>query len=320
MSHNLFIKDGKANMFYVGETPWHKLGTKLEHPATAREAIQAAGLDYKVQLKPLLTTINRKRVEVTGSFATVRMDNGTILGVVGNRYEPIQNKDAFTFFDAIVGDDEAMYHTAGVLGQGERIWILAKLPGYIRVNKEDIVSKYLLLTNSHDGSSLARAKLTPIRVVCNNTLSVALQGSEQEIGIRHTVNAKVRLEEAHKLLGLTNHLYEQLDTIFKKMALTKVTDKQLLDYVQTLIPSNPEAQYQTRNENIRDAILELHEVGQGAELSKGTVWGAYNAVTEYTDHVQNSKDSSKQLKSIWFGGGEKLKLKAFNLAQKIILS
>ncbi len=319
MSHNLFIKEGKASMFYVGETPWHKLGTKLDSPATAKEAIQAAGLDYKVHLKPLLTTINRKRVEVPGSFATVRMDNGTILGVVGNRYEPIQNKDAFSFFDAIVGDDEAMYHTAGVLGQGERIWILAKLPGYIRVNKGDLVNKYLLLTNSHDGSSLARAKLTPIRVVCNNTLSVALQGSEQEVGIRHTANAKVRLEEAHKLLGLTNHLYEQLEPIFKKMALTKVTDKQLLDYVQTLIPSNPEAQHQTRNENIREAILELHEVGQGAELSKGTVWGAYNAVTEYTDHVQNSKDSSKQLKSIWFGGGDKLKLKAFNLAQKIMV-
>ncbi len=319
MAHNLFIRNGKASMFYVGETPWHKLGTKLNHPATAKEAIQAAGLDYSVKLKPLKTVVNRKRIEIPNHFATVRTDTGDILGVVGSRYEPIQNKDAFTFFDAIVGDDEAMYHTAGVLGKGERIWILAKLPGYIRVNKEDIVNKYLLLTNSHDGSSLARAKLTPIRVVCNNTLSVALFGSEQEVRIRHTANAKVKLEEAHKLLGLTNHLYEQLDSIFNTMALKKITDKQLLDYVQTLIPSNPDAQYQTRNKNIREAILELHESGQGAELSRGTLWGAFNAVTEFTDHVQHSKDSSKQLKSIWFGGGEKLKLKAFRLAEQIMV-
>jgi len=316
--HNLYINNGKASMFYVGEVPWHKLGTQLDQPATAAEAIQAAGLDFTVKLKPVKTVINRKQKFLPNTFATVRTDTSEVLGVVGSRYQPIQNKDAFAFFDALVGSDEALYQTAGVLGKGERIWILAKLPSYIRVGKNDIVNKYLLLTNSHDGSAVVRAKLTPVRVVCSNTLSIALQGNEQEVRIRHTANAVEKLQDAHKLLGLTNNLYQQLDTIFNKMALRRVTSKQLLDYVKALVPANPDATFQTRNENIRDAILELHESGQGAEMSRGTMWGAYNAVTEFADHVQHSRDMNKQLKSIWFGGGQKLKLKAFTLAQKML--
>jgi phage/plasmid-like protein (TIGR03299 family) len=220
-------------------------------------------LDYRVQLKPVKTKINRKRQIVPNTYATIRTDTSEVLGVVGGKYLPIQNRDAFAFFDALVGSDEAIYHTAGVLGKGERIWVLAKLPTYIRVGKNDIVDKYLLLTNSHDGSAVVRAKLTPIRVVCQNTLSAALGGSEQEVRIRHTVNAQHRLEEGHKLLGLTNQLYAQLDTIFNRMALRKVTEKQLLDYVKALVPSNEDAKFQTRNENIREAILELHDSGQG---------------------------------------------------------
>src|ERR1041385_8429945 len=305
-------------MFYVGSPPWHQLGVQLQNPATAQEAIQATGLDYKVKLKPVKTIVNRKHRIVPNTFATVRTDTSGVVGVVGSGYEPIQNKDAFSFFDALVGSDEAIYQTAGVLGKGERIWILAKLPSYIRIGKNDIVNKYLLLTNSHDGSAVVRAKLTPIRVVCSNTLSVALSGNEQEVRIKHTPNAVHRLREAHKLLGLSNHLYLQLDSIFNKMALKRITEKQLQQYVKTLIPSNPDAQHQTRNENIREAILELYESGQGADMSRGTLWGAYNAATEYTDHVQSSRNPNKQLSSMWFGSGEKLKLRAFALAQKML--
>ncbi len=320
MSDNLYMQNGRASMFYTGEVPWHRLGVHLQNPATAQQAIEAARLDFKVQLKPLKTIINRKQKIVPNTFATVRTDTNEVLGVVGSRYEPIQNRDAFAFFDALVGSDEAMYHTAGVLGKGERIWILAKLPSHIRVGTKDIVDQYLLLTNSHDGSAVVRAKLTPVRVVCSNTLSVALEGNEQEVRIRHTSNAVHKLEEAHKLLGLTNSLFMQLDTIFNRMALRKITDKQLVEYVKALVPANPDARFQTRNENIREAIMELHETGQGAELSRGNLWGAYNAVTEFADHVQHSKDTSKHLKSIWFGGGEKLKLKAFQLAQKMSMN
>lgn len=320
MAHDLFVNEetGKASMFYVNEVPWHGLGTRLDNPATSEEAIREAGLDFDVELKPVHTYVDFDEKLIPKTYATMRSDTQDVLGVVGSRYQPIQNREAFSFFDSLVGEDEAIYHTAGVLGKGERLWLLAKLPDYIKIGKKDIVDKYLLLTNSHDGSSVVRAKLTPIRVVCNNTLSVALTGTEQEVRIRHTASAVDKLEEAHKLLGLTNSLYDQLDSIFNTMALRKISEKQLMDYVKTLVPENPEAKHQTRNENIRNSILDLHETGLGADLSRGTLWGAYNAVAEYADHVQGSKNPDKHLKSIWFGGGERLKLQAFKLAQKLM--
>jgi len=142
MPHNLNVTNGGVSMMYVGETPWHKLGTKLEKPATSEEAIQEAGLNFTVQKFRLQTATNNLPVET--HYATVRTDTMEVLGVVGSRYEPIQNKDAFRTFDALVGEGEAIYHTAGALGRGERIWLLAKLPDYIRVNGNDVVEKYRL--------------------------------------------------------------------------------------------------------------------------------------------------------------------------------
>jgi phage/plasmid-like protein (TIGR03299 family) len=246
------------------------------------------------------------------------MDTGTALGVVGSRYSVIQNRDAFVFFDSLLGSNEAIYETAGALGNGEKIWILARLPGHIKVRGKDIVKKYLLLTNSHDGSSLVRCKLTPVRVVCSNTLSVALSGSEEEVRIRHTPNAVENLAEAHKLIGLSNDLYDQLDYIFNRMSLKKISDKQLIEYVETLIPDNAEAESLTRTENIRHTILTLHESGAGAGLTRGTLWGAWNAVSEYTDHIQHSSNSERRLKSIWFGSGEELKQRGFSIAQQML--
>ena len=321
MSHDLNIHNGRASMMYVGDAPWHSLGQKLDHPATAEEAIEGAQLDYTVVKKPLQAIINgKRRIDVADYFATVRTDTLEALGVVGVRYSPVQNREAFSFFDSLVGNDEAIYETAGVLNRGERIWILSRLPGYIKLLGKDVVSKYLLLYNSHDGSSMIRAKLTPIRVVCNNTLSVALAGMEQEVRIKHTTSALEKIEEAHKLLGLSNSVYDLLESIFKRMSLTKVTDKQLLRYVESLIPDNPESESKARTENIRQTILNLHEAVDDAKVIRGTAFGAYNAVTEYSDHMIAVKDPNRRLNSIWFGGSEKLKVKAFQLAQDLLLN
>ena len=317
MGHNLFIQNGNASMMYVGEPPWHRLGTRLDHPATAAEAIEIAGLDYPVEKRPLKTVLKgRKAIDVPNHYATVRTDEtNAVLSVVGSRYEVIPNVSAFSFFDGLVDRSEAIYHTAGVLGSGERCWILAKLPGYVRVGKNDLLDKFVLLVNSHDGSTPTLARLTSVRVVCQNTLASALSGSEQSISIRHTANAAQKLEHAHKLLGLYNSLYAQLDFIFNRMALAKITNKQLLDYVKKLVPDNEDADSSTRTANIRNAILQLHECGKGAETARGTLWGAMNAVAEYTDHVQSSQNPQKALKSLWFASSERLKQRAFSLAE-----
>ncbi|MHB1050653.1 MAG: DUF932 domain-containing protein [Bacteroidota bacterium] len=321
MSHNLEQRDGQASMFYTGAVPWHSLGTALNKPATAAEAMEAARLDYTVVKRPMKAIINgRQYSDVPNAFATVRTDTHQVLGVVGGRYEPVQNKDAFNFFDPLVDRDEAIYHTAGVLGRGEKIWLLAKLPDFIKVGKRnDPVEKFVLLYNSHDGSSHIRVKMTPIRVVCNNTLTAALSGTDAEVRIKHTQSAQEKLQEAHQILGLTNSLYQQLDYIFNRMALRKVTAQQLVEFVKTLVPDNPQAENNTRTENIRNHILYLHDEVKDAAMHRGNLFGAYNAVTEFVDHFGGSKDASKQLRSIWFGGsGEQLKRRAYQLAESML--
>jgi phage/plasmid-like protein (TIGR03299 family) len=301
----------------VAPSPWHELGHELVNPATAREAIEAAGLDYTVVKKPMKEFVElNQAAEVSDRWVTVRTDTGDVLGIVDESYEPVQNRDAFTFFDNLVGADEAIYETAGILGRGERMWLLAKLPGFINVRGKDIVSKYILLSNSHDGNSLVRVKLTPIRAVCNNTLTAALKEAG-EINIRFTANAAEDMKQALSLLELTNSRYEQLDAVFNRMALTKISEKQLLDYVKALVPDKDEGTDNEGNQIIRKSCLELHESGQGADLSRGTLWGAFNSVTEYTDHRMEG-DPATRLESIWFGRGEQLKLNAFQLAERMM--
>lgn len=317
MGHNLNVTNGKVSMMYLGEVPWHKLGTKLDKPATAAEAIEAAGLGFIVQTIGLRT--EGSDLPVPGHFATVRTDTNDVLGVVGSKYVPIQNKDAFTTFDSLVGEGETIYHTAGALGKGERIWILAKLPDYIRVNGNDVVEKFLLLTNSHDGSGAVRVKLTPIRVVCENTLAMALSGIEDEVRIWHIAHADEKLKKAHEILGLTNKLYSELEHIFNCMSAKKMTQAATEEYMKNIFPINPQSNGQSRMHAVQERVLELVETGRGAETTKGTLWGAFNAVTEYVDHCRlaNATDSNR-LKSIWFGSGERIKKEAFKVAVDMI--
>jgi phage/plasmid-like protein (TIGR03299 family) len=304
----------------VAPSPWHNLGKELADPATARETIDAAGLNFTVVKIPLSQDMKRNHPtrRTSDRWATVRADTGNVLGIVGDSYVPVQNSEAFTFFDHLVGMNEATYETAGALGRGARIWILARLPGIIKVHGKDIVDKYLLLSNCHDGSSLVRIKVTPIRVVCNNTLTDALQGAG-EVHIRHKSSAVENMKRAQAVLGLSNDLYAQLEAIFNRMALTKISDKQLLDYVKALVPDNEEAEDNAKPQGIRNTFLELYDSGQGADLARGTLWGAFNCVTEYTDHVMGDNPTTR-LESIWFGRGEQLKRKAFRLAEHMMES
>ena len=221
MAHNLEIKNGEASMMYVGEEPWHGLGTKLESPASAAEAIEAAKLDWEVKKVPLYAGSGRRRVALKNRFAVVRKDlwgkkQCEALGVVGSQYTPLQNREAFSFFDPIVGEKAAVYHTAGVLGDGKRIWILAKLPEDIRVINDDITHKFLLLSNSHDGTSAVQVKFTPIRVVCQNTLTIALNKGPT-VWVVHTQNIHERLREAERLLGIVKEGFDEIEKTFKAM-------------------------------------------------------------------------------------------------------
>ena len=175
------------------------------------------------------------------------------------------------------------------------------------------------MTNTHNGSSTVVACLTPIRVICQNTLNVALKNSTEQVRVRHTPSATEKLQEAQRILGLTNQVYDQLEIIFNRMQLRKITGKELLDYVKKLVPDNEEVQkYNTRTENIREKILDLYESGAGAEWTRGTAFGLLNAVAELDDHVQYANNPEKRMKYVCFGSGAELKQRAFNQALALL--
>jgi phage/plasmid-like protein (TIGR03299 family) len=249
MAHNLNINErtGEASFFSVKQKAWHGLGKVLNDYPTSAEALQFAGLDFTVIKENIYTTnFNSDGQAIDGTqrikthFATIRQDTGKVLGVVGTDYEIVQNMDAFSFFDSIVGGDGIQYETAGALGNGERIFITAKLPGYIKVGREDLIEQYLFLTTSHDGYGSITAAFTPVRIVCNNTLNAALRNFSNAIKIRHTANAKDRLEQAHKVMGISNQLAGQLEQIFNQWTKVKINDPELQRLIRLALVPNKE--------------------------------------------------------------------------------
>ena len=236
---------------------------------------------------------------------------------------PIQNRECFNFLDGVVDDGGLRYHTAGALGRGERIWLLAKLPDTIRVkNSDDITEQFLLLSNSHNGGSALRVYFTPIRVVCANTLAVADRASHgRGVAIRHAGDMNAKIAQAREVLGLAKHFYDDLADKIDYLASYYPTPIQLEGYFKRLYP-DPEAGNKTRAVNTRRKLLSLFEEGRGQDLpeTRHTAWAAVNAVTEHVDHHRPTRGrnpaerAEQRLRSQWFGSGARLKGRAWNLA------
>lgn len=310
-------------MFSVGVAPWHGLGARVPAEVTSGEAMKLAGLDWRVSTQPLLTARGdgSEPALVPSARAVVRETDGRPLGVVGERYLPIQNADAFAFFDEIVGAGKAIYHTAGSLKSGRRVWILSKLPGEVRVARNDITEKFLLLSNSHDGSSALRMMFTPVRVVCQNTLNIALAGGERAFHVRHTASAPSRIEEARRVLGLSNTFYDSFAATAHRLAASRYTDAQMRELTTELFPGETDKP-SSRTANIRDKVLELFETGAGHGEIRGTAWAALNAVAEFTDHHRQSSSQNRdgRVDSIWWGSGASLKARAYQLIDQQLVA
>ena len=342
MAHNLNFNErtGRYSFFSVQQKAWHGLGQIVKDYPTSSEAIKHAGLDYEVIKSPLLTKVSNSfentnateirdnDLEVPNYFATIRNDNNTVLGVVGKEYHIVQNREAFSFFDSIVGGtDGILYETAGALGNGERIFITAKLPDYIRVgNGDDVTEKYIFLTTSHDGSGSITAAFTPVRIVCQNTLNASLRNMSNVVRIRHTSGAKQRLDNAHKVMGLANEFSNQLEGIFNEWAKVRVNDNEAKKLIQLALCPNKETLQHIKNGNedeistvfkntVEDAFAyAMTSDSQQMETTKGTLFGAYNAVTGYYQNVRSYKDNEAKLQSIILGGTAQIKSqKAFEL-------
>jgi len=209
--------------------------------------------------------------------------------------------------------------------KGERIFITAKLPDYIRVGRVDCIEKYLFLTSSHDGFGSITASFTPVRVCCQNTLNAALKNHTNSIKIRHTASAQERLKQAHQLLGITNQLANELEEVFNHWSKVRITDRQVKRLVQMAMAPNKETlnnlktnkqdEFSSAYTNIVNNVLEyaLASPTQQEVSTKGTVFGAYNAVTGYFQNVRNYKDDESKFKSIMYGTGLQRSQTAFDL-------
>ena len=220
MAHmlNFNKRTGTWSFASNSEKAWHGLGQVVNGAMTAEEAIKNANLDYEVDKTNVYFNCGTDCMsEIDGYFATYRKDTNDYLGMVKSRYEIVQNRDAFGFFDAIIDSGEAIFETAGALGNGERIFLVAKLPDDFEIAGEKI-EKYIMLTNSHDGSSSVIAGMTNIRVVCNNTLQAALKGLENKVSIDHVSGAKNKLKEAHRVMGIASKYSGDDKDIFNQMA------------------------------------------------------------------------------------------------------
>jgi len=329
MAHNIAKgKNGKKDAYFgVIQPAWHGLGTTLDHVATAEEAIEAAGLDFTIKKMPLFIQYGKKRIPIDNRVATVRTDTSEYLGVVGKDYGILQNAKAFEFFDVLVDKKEAIYHTAGALGKGERVWILAKLPDYIRIGKtDDVIEKYILIYHGHDGRTSVSICFTPVRVVCQNTLQQAMIRATNLVSLSHTKNIEEKVKGASELLGLVNKNSSEMGDIYTAMSRVKLNSDTLDEYLNNVwrkIPGSRneddlEDDEMIMSEKTYEDVINFMENGPGQKIktANGTLFGAYNAVTGWADHVKDYKGD--KLKSLWFNGGQLIKKAAYSSAIELI--
>ena len=311
------------SMAWYGDPPWHGLGTPIPERADSETMIKAAGLDWLVEKTPIPSRHKQPR-EKTRKWQLIRKARNRSefdipLGMVSARYEPLQNSDAFRFFDPIVGEKAAIFETAGALGDGERIWVLAKLPDNIVVAGDDIVDKYLLLSNSHTGKQAITVKFTPIRVVCQNTLILALKEGEKPVTVWHTRNLYERLDKVPELLGIARSVFDNAATLFETLASIELDSKMLDTYLEAVIPRT-EAQHREHRRPLSwEAINALFEQAD-ANSSKipKTLWRAYNSIIRFEDYRQAKEDGpDRRLNRTWFGTGADRKLRALQQAEAL---
>jgi phage/plasmid-like protein (TIGR03299 family) len=295
------------SMFYVGKEPWHRLGRRLPDVTTWEAAVVAAGLDWEVRLEPLFVSPGDTLTQIDEAVATVRRSDHSVLGVVSPRYEIVQNRDAFRFLDDILDDSRPKYETAGALRGGRRVWALARLPGEIKVAGIDEVAPYLLLVNAHDGSHSLMVAVTPVRVVCMNTLNMAIRGAAREWRTRHYGDVAARVQQARQTLGIAWRYLESFEQIAERLCEITLTDGEVEDFARNVIfagkpGDTPVPKWAQKR---RKELVGLVHILPDLQPFRGTAWAAYNAAAYLNDHRLRTRSADRRLERVWFDTGIK---------------
>lgn len=307
MAHNV------ETMAYAGEVPWHGLGVEVLNDLTPVQMMDKAGLNWTVEKQPMFFRHAGDLQAVPGKQVLVRNTDGKVLDVVGKGWEPVQNAEAFDFFNEFVMNGDMKMHTAGSLQEGKLTWALAKVNDGFELFNGDSVESYLMFSNPHKFGSSITVSFTPIRVVCNNTLNMALQGANGK-GVRVTHRTAFDADAVKQLLGVAT---EQLTT-YKEAAeflgSKRYTEETLTEFMKQVFPNtNTKAKDPNAISKTAKNALEVIHTQPGSKFAEGSWWQAFNAVTYTTDHVIGRSNDAR-MQSAWFGQNQTRKVKALDKA------
>jgi phage/plasmid-like protein (TIGR03299 family) len=327
MAHEIDTTNGVSSFVSAREPAWHRLGTVLDHRFTAEEAMAAAHLGgWNVRKAPLTALTDDGIMEVPREYASIRTNPVTgrvdILGVVGESYTPIQNEAHAELLNTLVDESGAHFETAGALRGGRETFVTMKMPETMRLGPSgDALDVYLSALNSHDGRSAFRFLVTPVRIVCANTQEAAIGAAKASFSIRHTVNAPNLVGEARDAMGLTFAYVDAFEREAEAMIARTLQDAELAAFADRLFRVNdaPSARIEKARRLHAVEVLRLGRHSETLGDVKGTAWGAYQAVTEYVDHVMPVRGGgvdqrdARAVRTLSGEGASTTKLRAFAL-------
>ncbi len=283
-------------MFYTREKPWHGLGVRVENALSSKDALIAAGLDWNVEQRKIYT---EDGYAIPGYFANVRSSDHHTLGVVTKRYKIVQNHEAFAFTDALLGKG-VRYETAGSLKGGRKTWILARLPKQYRL-AEDITMPYLVFSNSHDGSAAIKVAMTPVRVVCNNTLNLALRDADRIWSANHTGDIDSKLEDARMTLFMAENYMNELAEESTRLSRKRVSDAEVEEYIKMLLPIATNAT-ETMEQNVKkmreDLKMRYYSAPDLQNIGKSQ-YRFINAVSDFATHAKPLRETRQYQENLF---------------------
>lgn len=323
------------SLAYSGEVPWHRLGTQVPGLMLAAEALNAGGLNWTVEKQPVYLGNGQS---IPRAYATVRTDRGTALGVVGEKYRPVQNAEAFEVMDKVIAGVGWKYEVVGALDEGREVFLLAKKPEGLIINGDDVVESFVLLQNSHDGRSPVRILPTDVRVVCNNTLRAALSARDinKTVSLKHTANVMAGIAEATRAWDTASAALKRQEEAIVRMAAFRPSMDQVGEYqrfaVDLISPvpylgvelsDEEKAAKVKRSDRERDEISGLISSNYTEERSRfggDSAWLLYNSVSGYADHQLDYKGQRKEqnhFTSVFTGRSDEIKQAAFTEASRL---
>lgn len=335
MAHEIdFTTQAQGSAMFAYKPAWHGFGTVVQEAQTSADALRIAGLDWDVRLTDLAAdmgenAVGERYLPISTHRATYRADTGMALGAVGLRYQPLQNREAFAWMDEVVGESLAIWHTCGSLREGRKVWMLAKLPGNLEVTDRDVLDKYVLITNSHDGTGAVRLFPTSVRVVCANTLRLAISEADRNksegglpLGLKlfHTAGSlSKRVQKAKELLGVINDSHDDFANAARAMLAKPLNTQQVSDYFGGLVENRSD---RSRGK-VLTAMWDRFALPTNEGGFKSNVWTAYNAASEWADHElrvtgKGNVRMERKFRSCLFGSSHSFKERAWAAACEMV--